>query len=336
MAHKVSIVIIGRNEAAGIADCVNAALQGAEQIGGAELIFVDSSSTDNTTDIVRSLGVRVIPMPPDIRLCPSAGRFVGSQYAAGDYILFLDADTHLYKDFLPAAIAHLDNDPGLAGVNGRIDDLNENGELLDDVEDRFEDVADTKWLRGPCCFYRRSALLATGSFNPDSAMEEEAELGLRLISAGWRLNLIPLPMACHTRCYHLQTVSSLITTFKRDVVSGRLGEITRTIAYACRAGNGWAFCWLRLKTTMLFAAWLMLMLLCLALPSSLRPDVVFAFIALLGLTAIYIQKRSVKQTLVFIPNKLLVIVDVLAGLHKTRLDSRKISFRPAEHLADPN
>ncbi len=66
----------------------------------------------------------------------------------------------------------------LRGVNGRIDDLNENGERLDGVEDRYDDIADVKWLRGPCCFYRRRALMECGSFDPQLAMEEEAELGL--------------------------------------------------------------------------------------------------------------------------------------------------------------
>ncbi len=319
MDHKLSIVMIGRNEAGSIAACIDAAQAAADQIGGAELIFVDSASTDDTVEIVRSRGVKVLSLRPDSKLCPSAGRYIGSQYAAGEYILFLDADTSLYKDFLDEAIAHFDNDPILGGINGRLDDLNERGELLEGVEDRYEQVAYVKWLRGPCCFYRKAALMEVGSFNPHAAMEEEAELGLRLISSGWDLKLIPVPMACHTRCYHLQTFGSLITTFKRDIVSGRLGEISRTIAYAFKAGNGLAFCWLRLKTTIIFLVWLALLLSTLLLPASLSPGLIAVALVVLGLAAVFARKRSLKQTLLFVPNKIFCTIDILAGLGKLNL-----------------
>ncbi len=85
MNEKVSIVIIGRNEERSIGKCLSAALSAAEQIGGAEIIFVDSASTDNTVSIVQSYGVRVLSLKPEWKLTPSAGRFVGSHYAQGDF-----------------------------------------------------------------------------------------------------------------------------------------------------------------------------------------------------------------------------------------------------------
>ena len=48
MKNKISIVIIGRNEEQSIRKCLTAASTAAEQIGGAEIIFVDSASTDKT------------------------------------------------------------------------------------------------------------------------------------------------------------------------------------------------------------------------------------------------------------------------------------------------
>ncbi|HEX9962380.1 MAG TPA: glycosyltransferase [Pyrinomonadaceae bacterium] len=321
MNHKVSIVIIGRNEERGIGECLGAAQAAAEQIGGAEIIFVDSASTDKTVAIAQSFGVRVLSLKPDWKLSPSAGRFVGSHYAQGDYILFIDADTLIYRDFLPAAIEYFENNAEIGGINGRLDDLNETGELLTDVEERFDDAADVKWLRGPACFYRRRALREAGSFNPHLAMEEEAELGLRLVKNGWKLKIIPVSMGCHTRCYHLQTFKSIVSAFKRDIVSGRLGEITNTIFCAFREGNGLAFCWLRLKTTIVFLFWLFLLSTCALLPESLYPKTIFLTIAILGLLAIFRKKRSLRQTLLFIPAKLSCLVDVLAGFHKINIKS---------------
>lgn len=321
MNEKVSIVIIGRNEERGIGECVGAALVAAEQIGGAEIIFVDSASTDKTVEIVKSLGVRVISMKPTMKLSPSAGRFVGSQYANGEFILFLDADTLVYKDFLPAAIKQFEKDESIGGINGFLDDLGEKGELLNDVEERFNEITDVKWLRGPCCFYRREALQKSGSFNPYLAVEEEAELGLRLIKNGWKLKLMPISMACHTRCFHLQTTRSLFSAFKRDIIVGRLGEMTKTTAYAFKEGYGLAFCWLRMKTTILFTVWLIFALICLFLP-----PIVFFTVSILGLTAIFLKKRDLRQTFVFIPSKFLCFVDILAGLHKINLENPRKYF----------
>jgi glycosyltransferase involved in cell wall biosynthesis len=324
MNYKVSIVIIGRNEERGIGKCITSAQAAAEQIGGAEIIFVDSASTDETVQVAQSFGVRVLQLKPDWKLSPSAGRYIGSHYAGGDFILFLDADTLVYQNFLPAALEHFQNNPDVGGINGYLDDLNENGEMLADVEERYDEVTDVKWLRGPCCFYRREALQSVGSFNPHLAMEEEAELGLRLVKHGWQLRLIPLPMACHTRCYHCQTIESLISTFKRDIVSRRLGEITKTIGYAFKEGNGLTFCWLRLKTTIVFLVWLFLLSICLFLPEYFFPKTVFFSLVILGGLAIFKKKRSLKQTLLFIPSKLLIFVDVLAGLHKINLKNSSL------------
>lgn len=321
MSQKVSIVIIGRNEEKSIGECLNAAQIAAEQIGGAEIIFVDSASTDKTVSTVQSFDVKIISLKPEIKLCPSLGRFVGSFYATGDFILFLDADTLVYKDFLPVALEHFEKNPNVGGINGYLDDLNEKGELLTDVEERFENVTEVKWLRGPCCFYRRETLQKVGSFNPDLAVEEEAELGLRLVKNDWKLKIIPVPMACHTRCFHLQTTRNLFSAFKRDYIVGRLGEVTKTLAYCFKEGNGLAFCWLRLKTTVLFIGWLLISLLCFFLPSFLYPQIIFPLILILGLLAIFSKKRSIKQTFVFVPSKILCFVDILAGLHKIRISN---------------
>lgn len=317
MDQTLSIVIIGRNEAAGLAECVNAAKAAAAEIGGAEVIYVDSASTDASVDIAAGLGCRVLSMRPEWKLCPSAGRFIGSRYAAGEFVLFLDADTHIYKGFLAPAIEHFRSQPNVAGINGRIDDLDENGQLLIDAEERHDDVADTKWLRGPACLYRREALMAVGSFNPHLPMEEEAELGLRLTKAGWRLQLIPVPMACHTRCYHWETVSRALAAFRRDIEVGRIGEITRTIAAAASQGNGLAFCWLRLKTTIVLLAWLGLILLAAFVHAAVAAGFLVA-----GLGLILIKKRSLGRAVAFMVNKLLIVADVLAGIPKIAVPTR--------------
>ncbi len=319
MKNKISIVIIGRNEERGIGKCLDSVLAAADQIGGAEIIFVDSASTDNTVSIAKSYAIRVLVMKPDWKLSPSAGRFVGSHYACGEFILFVDADTIVYKDFLPAAIKHFENNPEIGGINGFIDDLDENGELVVNFEQRYESDTDIKWLRGPCCFYRREALLEVGSFNPHLAVEEEAELGLRFIKYDWKLQIIPVPMACHTRCYHIQTFQSLFSILKRDIVTKRLGAFTNTTAYTFREGHGLAFLWLRFKTTITLLLWFLFLSSCLFLPEFLYPKAIFSLLLIAGFLAIFRKKRSLYQTALFISNKMLCFIDLLAGFHKISL-----------------
>jgi glycosyltransferase involved in cell wall biosynthesis len=337
MEKTVSIVVIGRNEERSIGRCFEAALAAAEQIGGAELIYVDSRSTDNSVSIAESYGFRTVALPADMRLSPSAGRFVGSKIARGKFILFLDADTLIYRDFLPRAIAAFDHDRRLGGVNGRIDDFTEAGEPVSDVEELCDNEMDVKWLRGPCCFYRRKALIEAGSFNPELAMEEEAELGLRIINTEWWLKKIPLAMAKHTRCYHGDSLSSVFKTFARDYRANRLGEITRTISHAFISGNGVEFCWLRLKTTILFLCWLIMTLAALMLPSDFHPWKTAGLLAIIGVVALLIKKRGIYQTLIFVPSKVLNTVDILMGLHKIRIRETGIrrSGESVEHKARP-
>lgn len=314
MDHRVTIVIIGRNEAAGIAKCIDAATAAALQLGGAEMIYVDSNSTDDTVTIVVNRGIKALPLPDHLRQTPSAGRFWGSQHATGEFILFLDADTLIYPDFLPEAISYLDRNPIVGALNGFIDDQNEAGEPVLDIDERFDGVANVKWLRGPACLYRRAALMEAGSFDPELATEEEAELGLRIAKRGWELKIIPTMMACHTRCYHPNSLAMLLATFDRDIRSGRLGEVTRTIARAFEAGNGMAFCWLRLNTTVLFTAWVIAFAGCFLLPASLSPWAFALGSAILGAVALSVKKRSVTQAALFVPAKLVGLVDLLVGV----------------------
>ena len=138
-------------------------------------------------------------------------------------------------------------------------------------------------------------------------------------------------MACHTRCFHQQTLQSILSIFKRDIVVGRVGELTKTLGYAFKEGNGLAFCWLRMKTTIIFTVWLFLLLGCLFLPAFLYPKAVFFSLFILGGLAVFSKKRSLKQTLLFIPNKLICFIDMLAGLPKISLKNSSYSLDVIEY-----
>lgn len=77
-----------------------------------EIILADAGSKDKTLDIAREHGCKIVPGG-----LPAKGRNEGAKVAMGEYILFLDADLTLKKDFLSRAMKAFlkDKRVGIAG-----------------------------------------------------------------------------------------------------------------------------------------------------------------------------------------------------------------------------
>jgi cellulose synthase/poly-beta-1,6-N-acetylglucosamine synthase-like glycosyltransferase len=106
----VSVVIAARDEAAAIEGTVKALL--AQQGVALEVIVVSDRSTDGTADVVRRLGgaeprarvIEVTELPARwIGKCHAC--YTGAAAAAGDWILFTDADCRLAPDVIARALA---------------------------------------------------------------------------------------------------------------------------------------------------------------------------------------------------------------------------------------
>lgn len=64
-----------------------------------EIIVADSDSTDKTKEIAESFGCKITAGGP-----PAIGRNSGAKQAMGQYLLFLDADVFMSRDFLEKII----------------------------------------------------------------------------------------------------------------------------------------------------------------------------------------------------------------------------------------
>ncbi|MFY9589731.1 glycosyltransferase family 2 protein [Rickettsia endosymbiont of Halotydeus destructor] len=87
---KISAFIITKNEAARIARAINSVKNIVD-----EIIVIDSESTDETVEIARNLGAKVIinPWPGYV-----AQKTFGENLCANDWILNIDADEELSKE----------------------------------------------------------------------------------------------------------------------------------------------------------------------------------------------------------------------------------------------
>jgi glycosyltransferase involved in cell wall biosynthesis len=314
MSVSLSVVVIGKNEEAYLARCLRSVAAAVEQVSGAEVVYVDSASTDRTVEIARSFGIRVLSLKPEWKLSPAAGRFVGFHHTSGELILFVDADTEVEQDFLRHAIPWFQQSQ-VAGIAGHLADVDEGGQPLPWVGERSAHTQDVAWLRGGCSLYRRSAMDQAGTFNPHLTVEEEAELALRLRRCGGRLLQIPHPVGCHLR----GTVATdhIVRLWRH----GRILGTGRTLRYACRAGNGTRFLYERFRWTLMFAVWLIVF--CLGgILLMVGEEELAAAVALLltaWLIAVTVKKRDPFGPLNYVALHGSFFVGLLAGAVITRV-----------------
>ena len=188
---QLSVVVIGRNEGERLARCLES-LQSLD----AEVIYVDSASTDGSAERAAALGARVIVVRPE-RPCAAVGRNAGWRAAHGEFVLFLDGDTVLHPDFVPRALAEFD-DPDVAVVWGHRRESRPEQSI-------YVRVLDLDWIYPPgnsefCggdALFRRNVLERTGGFDQSLIAGEEPELCRRIRAPGYRIVHIDAPMTTH-------------------------------------------------------------------------------------------------------------------------------------------
>jgi glycosyltransferase involved in cell wall biosynthesis len=117
---QVSVVIPCLNEAAAIETCVRAARRALDDSGlSGEVVVVDNGSEDESGQLARAAGARVVEEPR---------RGYGNAYAAGfgaargDYIVMLDADLTYDPDEIPRFVHELDSGAQLV-IGNRMENI---------------------------------------------------------------------------------------------------------------------------------------------------------------------------------------------------------------------
>ena len=198
-AAACQCVVIGRNEAARLRECLASVLPGCRRA-----VYVDSGSTDGSVGIARSFGIPVIELDPSLPFSAARARNEGFAYlsreGAGviDHVQFVDGDCILERGWLAAAVRALDHDRSLAAVTGIAREQSARSSiynLLCEIE--LAVPAGEIEACGGVVMMRAIALQAAGGFDPMLAAGEEPELCLRLRRFGWRLECLPVPMMRH-------------------------------------------------------------------------------------------------------------------------------------------
>jgi len=113
-------VVPARDEAAYLADCL-AAIEAQRTDRALEVIVVDGDSDDATPEIAREYGATVVEGPGE---SIGEGRALGARHAAGDWLVFVDADTVLDPAFLEEVLDYAEaDDLAAASARCRMDGL---------------------------------------------------------------------------------------------------------------------------------------------------------------------------------------------------------------------
>ena len=226
-APKVTVLVKALDEETTIAACLEAAVAEAAALDG-EVILVDSLSTDATVAIAKTFPVRIVQfVDRQDRGCAAAVQ-LGYQYASGEFIYVLDGDMVLERGFLAIALRILESMPDVAGVAGALRE--QRVSTAYDLQRAatsaaIQDVRDVPELGGGG-LYRRAAVEQVGYLaHRGLAAFEEAELGARLRTAGWRL--LKLPQIGATHRGHLETDLAMLRRLWRNRRAHAHGQLLR-------------------------------------------------------------------------------------------------------------
>lgn len=245
---ELSYVIIGKNAQSSIARLLDSVLANTPSRLSAEIIYVDSASTDSTIEIVTQYPVTIVQLSVDQPLCASAGRYVGCQYATGSLICFLDSDMELLDGWLERALIELETNPQVAVVAGVVLDSDSAlpAECVPPVDYSLYSNPQVKDVRhvGGAALCRRSILTLVGSWNPFIISDEEPELCLRIRRAGYRVTRLEYPMVRH-HTIPLSRLTSLLARRERRLYVGqgqtiRYYLMSRQPVYAYLVERGFA------------------------------------------------------------------------------------------------
>ena len=194
---KFGVVAVGRNEGERLKRCF------ASLSAGAVLVYVDSGSTDGSTQLALNQGADVINLNMDVPFTAARARnggFRRLREVVPDlrYVQFIDGDCELIRGWSEQALSFLESHADVGIVCGRLRERFPERSVYNWLCDReWDGPAGEVRACGGNAMMRASALEAVGGFRDDLIAGEEPELCVRLRAAGWRVWRLDTEMALH-------------------------------------------------------------------------------------------------------------------------------------------
>jgi GT2 family glycosyltransferase len=222
------------------ADTIEQALDSlaGQSVAPCEMLVVDDGSTDGGVVLSQKQNLRWVRQGGNWGR--GAARARALREAHGELVLCCDATNVLPLDFVRRLLPWFE-DPKVAAVYGRIQDTHPVGAVGRwRARHLFKaGLAMTVAHRAPLMTYgalmRRSAVLEVGNFDPALRHSEDAELGARLLAAGYDIVFDPsIPVICNVQ----NTLSEVLERYWRWNVGVRssvtMSDYFKLLAYALK------------------------------------------------------------------------------------------------------
>lgn len=194
-APAIAAVIIGRNEGARFRACLGSLPEGLAQV-----VYVDSGSTDGSAELAEACGAEVVMLDMVQPFTAARARNAGLARLGGGvrYVQLIDGDCALREGWTRAAVAALDAHEDLAVVCGRRRERHPEASVYNRLCDHEWDtpVGPARACGGDAMM-RLDALRAVGGYDATLIAGEEPELCLRLRCAGWKVERLDAEMTWH-------------------------------------------------------------------------------------------------------------------------------------------
>ena len=193
-----------------------------------DIVVIDDGSSDDTREIV----VRLAAETAAIRLLPNPGKGIAAARNTGlrnlpddcAFVTFHDADDLCYPGRIARQRARLEGDPAIDGLYGLVQTFS----VQDDAALAPAPGTPVKVVRGPylqSAMFRRAAMDRTGLFDETYRQGCDSEYFLRLIGAGYRIELEDELAAYYRR--HDANVTLNTAEMKREFMRASLSWAAR-------------------------------------------------------------------------------------------------------------
>lgn len=195
---RIGVVAIGRNEGERLRTCLDSVVGACAQV-----VYVDSGSTDGSIEMARAKGVEVVVLDMSVPFTAARARNAGfrrlRERAPGlAWVQFVDGDCEIVDGWLRKGAAFLQSHPGVAVVYGRRRERYPDQSvynMLCDIE--WDTPVGESMACGGDALIRVAAFDAVNGYRPDLIAGEEPDLCIRMRKAGWRIWRIDEEMTLH-------------------------------------------------------------------------------------------------------------------------------------------
>jgi hypothetical protein len=211
----VSIVILNYNGQKFLENCLRSALD--SDFETFEIVLVDNASTDNSVEIAKSFiadsKLKIICLEENLGF--SRGNNVGASVASGKYVVFLNNDTVVEKNWLKELVKVMENDHDIGAVQPKLlfldrpDEVQSAGNFIDTLgftiprvrlsleRKKFGCQAEIA-ATGAALLIRRDLFFHIGGFESNFfAYYEDTDLSWRVRMAGKSILFVPSSIVYH-------------------------------------------------------------------------------------------------------------------------------------------